>query len=277
MNKLTFDKHKLIVGNILKIKLVVSYLLLMTYTMFAGEVLLVDEKIPECKSAKSISKVYYLDDDQEGYKKGNLLTFRNKKDAYIGSTFKIKIYATDKKLISGCTDSLDWSRYREVAPDNNLKVVAFAADCIYHKPNNINQRRLQFYYLTEYADINGSGKEDVTKYYTIYDEDNGTMQEYQKEYKNYFVSRPIKQHKAECLNVELRYCGDGIVDKKYGEECDPKSQSYDAKVCDAESCLNIANIDVDFNYSDFNYNDLNISDFNFTIELPNQFPLFKFE
>lgn len=238
----------------------------------AGDVVVVDEKIPECKASDSISKIYYIDDDKYEYKKGNLLTFWNAKDAYIGSTFKIKIYATDKKLISGCTDSLDWSRYSEVAPSNNVRVVAFAADCIYHKPSDSHKRTLQFYYLTEYADINGSGKEDATKYYTIYNEENGTMQEYKKEYKSYFVSRPIKQHESECLNVELRYCGDGIVDREHGEECDPKSLSYNPKTCDAVSCLKNSNIDIDFNFVDSNY-----SDFNFTTDILNQLPLYRFE
>jgi len=220
--------------------------------IYAGEVILSDEPIQECNETRSISKVYYISDDTKSYKRGNLLNFWNKHDAYIGSTFEIKIYATDPKLLDGCTDALDWVRYSEVAPGDDIEVVAFGADCIYHKPTDRERRTLQFHYITEYADINSSGREDATKYYAIYDESKGEMREYTKKYTNYYVSRPIKRHISECLNIELRYCGDGIVDPMYGEECDPNAESLDLDidVCDASTCLKIPNYTFDLNFTE---------------------------
>lgn len=230
----------------------------------AGEVTVVDNPIEECHQDATLSKIYYLSENETEYRRGNLLNFWNAKDVYIGTPFEIKIYPKDKTLISGCTDSLDWTRYSEVAPAGNIEVVAFAADCIYHKPKDHNKRTIDFHYILEYADINKHGREDVTKYYTIYDDNSTQMKEYEKKYEDYFVTRPIKSYEAECLQVELRYCGDGIVDRLYGEECDPASNSFDAGICDKKSCLLPMDYRLDFNFTDFNTTDFNATDFNAT-------------
>jgi len=236
------------------------YILLYMVTLLnAGEVAVVEKPIEECNSDKIISKIYYLSSEKQEYTRGNLLEFWNAEDAYIGSTFHIKIYPQDKGLISGCTDPLDWSRYSDIAPFGGEEVVAFGADCVYHKPKDINKRMVEFHYILEYADINNHGREDVTKYYTIYDDNTTQMQEHEKKYENYFVTRPIKQFEAECLQVELRYCGDGIVDRLYGEECDPASNSFEASICDKKSCLIPMDYRLDFNFTDFNLTDFNIT------------------
>ncbi|SFV63245.1 hypothetical protein MNB_SV-6-587 [hydrothermal vent metagenome] len=192
-----------------------------------------------------------MPDDKSVQTRANLLNFWNKKDVYIGSTFKIKIYPADADLISGCTEPEDWIRYSDVAPGSDVEVVAFGADCVYHKPKNREKRTIEFHYLLKYADINSSGRESVVKYYTKYD-DRGDFNESTKEYRDYFVSRPIKSYEPECLTVELRYCGDGIVDKRYGEECDPKTESFDASICDQQTCTYITNYNINFDFNDFN-------------------------
>jgi len=216
-----------------------------------GEVRVVRSPIKECNKRSSISKVYYISDDKSNHTKANLLNFWNKRDVYIGSTFKIKIYPKDRDLISGCTKPEDWTRYSDIAPGDDVEVVAFAADCVYHKPKNRKKRTIEFYYTIRYADINSSGRENAIKYYTKYD-DRGDFNESTKEYEDYFVSRPIKSYEPECLKVELRYCGDGIVDKKYGEECDPIVNNFDASICDQQTCVYMTDYKLDFNFTDFN-------------------------
>ena len=218
--------------------------------LHAGEVRVVNRPIKQCSQKKVISKIYYIS-DEDNQTKANLLNFWNKNDVYIGSTFKIKIHPSDRRLISGCTKPEDWIRYSDVAPADNIEVIAFGADCVYHKPKHRDKRTIQFHYTIEYADINSSGREKATKYYTKYD-DKGDFNESSKDYDDYFVSRPIKSYEPECLMVELRYCGDGIVDKKYGEECDPKTKNFEASVCDRQTCKYMLDYKIDFNFADFN-------------------------
>jgi hypothetical protein len=223
---------------------------LITTLSHAGKVKVLNRAIPECNKAKNISKIYYIPDNSKDQTKANLLNFWSEDDVYIGSTFKIKIYPSDKSLVDNCTQSENWIRYSDVAPSGNIEVIAFASDCIYHKPKDAKKRTIQFHYTLEYADINSSGKESVIKYYTKYD-DRGDFNESTKKYEDYFVSRPIKSYEPECLTVELRYCGDGIVDKKYGEECDPNMENLDTSVCDQQTCLYIKDYKLDFNMTTF--------------------------
>ena len=219
--------------------------------LHAGEIKIVKHPIKECNKQTNISKIYYISDDKDGETRANLLNYWNKKNVYIGSTFKIKIYPSDKNLIDGCTEAEDWIRYSDVAPGDDIEVVAFAADCIYHKPKRKERRTIEFHYTIEYADINSSGRESAVKYYTKYDE-RGDFNESTKEYEDYFVSRPIKSYEPECLTVELRYCGDGIIDKEYGEECDPETKDFEASVCDKQTCIYMTDYKMDFNFTDFN-------------------------
>lgn len=164
----------------------------------------------------TFSRTYYIPNGQSSYTRWVADEFWNIDDVYIWTTSKVWIWTSDSSLLSWCTKSTDWSRYSEVAPWNNVHVVALWANCTYNKPTNINNRNVQFVFSIKYAGITTNWTSPQTKIYTTYT--NEIWKENKKTYNNYFVWTPIITHSNECLNIELRYCWDWIVSN--WEVCD---------------------------------------------------------
>lgn len=132
----------------------------------------------------------------------------------------------------------------DVAP-NNVAVVATAANCTFNKPLDNTKRNVQFVYNIGYSKILSDGTSgSASKFYIPTNTFLNNPNDFQ--YKNYpnYRSEAEAIHGNECFNVELRYCGDGILETGNGETCDPSDASktgWGNGGCDMNSCQPINN------------------------------------
>lgn len=52
------------------------------------------------------------------------------------------------------------------------------------------------------------------------------------------VNGKIGVHKI-CWGYSITWCGDGIIDKEYKEECDPKASGWNSSTCNPKTCKKI--------------------------------------
>ncbi len=132
---------------------------------------------------------------------------------------KVQIYRADSGLLSSCTSASNWKRISSYAPGGGQSVVALGTNCTFNKPTNKNKRTVQFVYKVWYYDITSW----PSTWNAVYYKNTTALRNGQPTYKllsNVGVTN-FKVHANECLNVELRYCGDGILEPGNGETCDP--------------------------------------------------------
>ena len=222
------------------------------YSVNAIDVVKNNSKTTHCPWA-NVSRVYYIPNNQNTYNRWVIDEFWMPNDVYIWTTSRVWIWTSDNSLLKWCTSSSDWGRYSEIAPWNNTKVVALWANCIYNKPTNKNKRTIQFVFNIKYADITKNWTKTDTESYMTYD---GSFKTHKKTYKNFRVWRPIKTHENECMNIELRYCGDGIVSN--WEKCDPQAPGYNEQNCSVQTCTPIEQPEpvIEVDKRDANPNDL---------------------
>lgn len=165
-------------------------------------------------------------------------------DKYIsGGRTTISMWESDSNLVSNCDNANAWKRKSDVAP-NNTRVVATAANCVFNKPTNKNKRDVQVVYNIWYSKIttwwsSSVRKEFITTSNFLSNPNNFS----EKTYPNYkSVAEWI--HGNECFNVELRYCGDGILETNNWEVCDPEDalkRGFGNGGCNTNTCQPINN------------------------------------
>jgi len=130
----------------------------------------------------------------------------------------IRIWESDSWLITGCKNSSDWIKYSEYAPSNTW-VAAMAANCTFNKPTDVNKRNVQFVFnLWLYTlgswnwsrDFVHASKSQANNW--VWSSTN---------LQNVWLW-DFERHSNECLDIELRYCGDAILEPENGEVCDPE-------------------------------------------------------
>ena len=133
---------------------------------------------------------------------------------------KVTIWSSDNNLLSGCTNSSDWSRLSSLSPWSNTNVLALWANCTFNKPSNPSNRTLQFVYNVGYYDIfswNWQLVWDWPLAYFLNQSEVNNNTPHIVPYTNVGFDN-LNIHNNECFNVELRYCWDGIVSN--WETCD---------------------------------------------------------
>lgn len=143
---------------------------------------------------------------------------------------EIRVWQSDDMLLSECTNS--WPRISGIAPKNE-RVLAVGSNCQFNKPTNNSKRFLQFVFYI------GAGKITKGKGYGY--PFSGELGYYKSsdDYGKGKVNKvkvsdvgleDIQINRSACLNIELNYCGDGILQSKH-EQCDYKINSAS---CSAE-------------------------------------------
>ncbi len=163
-------------------------------------------------------------------------------DRYIASsTSKISFWESSSNLVTWCRTSTDWYRQSEVAPWNNIRVVAYWANCTFHRPTSNSNRTLQFVYNIDHWRITTNWTTTRTKNYSTYS--NWTWNFLSKNYTNYYV-QDYEMHASECFNVELQYCWDWVLDSTHWEACDD-GNNIDWDGCSATCQLISPSIQID--------------------------------
>jgi len=131
---------------------------------------------------------------------------------------KVWIWTSDPNLLSWCNTW--WQRVSSLSPGSNKEVLALLWNCTFNKPTNNNKRKLQFVFnVANYDILSWNGiyvwNYNLWYYSDITEVNNWTIHD--KSYTNVWFGN-FDQWLNECLNVELRYCWDGIVSN--WEVCD---------------------------------------------------------
>ena len=163
---------------------------------------------------------YYIPNSSTSIRKHIYDSFYSSENRYISdANSKVTIWKSDAALLWECTTAAGWWRWSEVVPAYNW-VVAYGANCTFNKPTNPANREVQFMYNVNHWAVTTNGSQTRTK---IYYDLNFTQQSIT--FNNYYIQDYVT-HDNECLNVELRYCGDGIYDPGNGETCDPNDPNH---------------------------------------------------
>lgn len=193
-----------------------------------------------CAGAK-VDSIQYISGNNVSKFIGDGFTSKNPQIISNSETI-VQVYRAASNLLSNCTSAGDWQRLSSYAPGGNQRVVALGTNCTFNKPTNKNQRTVQFVYKVGYYDVGSGPYTWNAEYYTSETAlRNGTP--------TYKLLQNVdavnyKLHANECLNVELRYCGDGIREPGNGETCDPQDPTqtgWGNGGCNTNTCQPINN------------------------------------
>ncbi len=198
--------------------------LLLSNSVFALSVQPVGSKTASCWGA-NVNVVHYFSWGSTNVTKFLFDEFTSSSSQAISDPgTSIDIWQSDSSLLTGCNTSSDWKRISSYAPGNNTSVIALWGNCTFNKPTDKNKRFVQFVYKVGYFDIIAGVNSWNFAYYLNVNEVKNKTPHYQQ-LSNVNVWS-LKVHANECFNVELRYCGDGILEPGNGETCDPGDTSH---------------------------------------------------
>ena len=197
----------------------------------------IKNKVTECKNTADM-KLYFKVNFPSVRESLSGNVFSQKEKAISTKKSNVYFWTTDDSLVSECSDINSWRRVSSLSPGDNKSVVGLLSNCTYHKPQNKQNRFLQFSYEIGLYDISYTkGKLFPSsynmQYFTMDDLKNHNT--HSKSYKNIGFTN-LKMLDRDCINIELQYCGDGVVENKEGEECDPEAVGYSSKTCNTDTC-----------------------------------------
>ena len=176
------------------------------------------KKNPSCKS--NFNNSYYIKD--ASVKKFLSVNYgSNKTSAILTNGSSVHIWGSDISLLSECVNPEDWPTISGWVPAHET-VLARGANCTFSKPKSKYKRNFQIYYKTRGGVISNTGGE-------FYPSD--IKMGYYKNAAEYSKSKvtnrsftgiglvDVNTAESGCWNIELNYCGDGIIQNQY-EECD---------------------------------------------------------
>jgi len=148
--------------------------------------------------------------------------FWHSNDRFIANSWTtVKLWQSNNLIVNWCLSSSSWSKWSDIAPWNNEKIVAlYSKNCIFNKPTNINNKTLQFIFNIRHWSIWWWSTSRTRYYYPLSWWYNNPVIRNSKTYNNYFVKDYII-HSNECLNITLAWCWDWVLDTTKWEACDP--------------------------------------------------------
>jgi len=133
--------------------------------------------------------------------------FWHSNDRFIANSWTtVKLWQSNNLIVNWCLSSSSWSKWSDIAPWNNEKIVAlYSKNCIFNKPTNINNKTLQFIFNIRHWSIWWWSTSRTRYYYPLSWWYNNPVIRNSKTYNNYFVKDYII-HSNECLNITLAWC-----------------------------------------------------------------------
>ena len=196
----------------------------------------VSSKINSCAGAKVNATVYISGSNTSKFVYDEF--FSKNRQAISDRSTRIRYWEASNNLISSCNRQSAWQKYSDYSPGGWQRVVATGANCTFNKPTNKNKRNVQFVFNIGYYDITGGSWTPNPKF--VYA---NLSQSYAGTYSTVNLQNISlvnkREHSNECLNVELRYCGDGILSTGEGETCDPEDplkRGWGNGGCNTNSC-----------------------------------------
>jgi len=250
-------------------KIVLSLFFLFTllsfYSTYAVNFVNSNKEETFCPGA-DVDQVYYIDDNKLSRATVDNFT-SNQRRAISSFNSTVTLWQSDSSLVSGCDNADSWRVASTITPWNNQEVVALVSNCTYNRPTDPNNRKAQFVYnIWNYA-VGDTG--DINIWDTNFRYFNGIQAFRDREQKNIFIQNAhlsnLDIHENECFNVELQYCGDGIISPEFGETCDPLAPGFDETTCSVVSCtpIEVPTPRITVDKTDANPDDLdaNVDDF----------------
>jgi uncharacterized repeat protein (TIGR01451 family) len=244
--------------NLTKILFLILLSILFSNFTFAWDIQVVksNTKTNSCEWAK-VDEVFYISWNNKARYLYDM--FWTPDDRVISKdNTKVTYWSSDDALISGCNSPTTWKRPSFLSPGNGEKVLAIWANCTFNKPTNKDKRTLQFVYNIGYYDISTSGglfypyTGDLYYHESYSDVANNTPKS--KRYTNVGFTN-LQIHDNECYNVELRYCGDGIISTEEWETCDPSDPATSGN-CNVNTCKTLPTPKILVDKTDNNPSDL---------------------
>lgn len=138
----------------------------------------------------------------------------------------VQIWEAEPGLIQNCADTGSWRRLSSITAPDSRPVVAIGANCLFNKPKTSQQPQVKIFYEIVTAEISHKNGElfpysgDLAYYLgsdAVRNGDKKTIRYDGIGFTNYRVKA------QDCVEYELQYCGDGVIQQDY-EVCDDGNQ-----------------------------------------------------
>ena len=135
-------------------KIVLSVSLLLCYhTSLAIDFSTLSSRENSCPGA-NVSQTIYIPNGQTSFTETVWDAFWHPQDRFIANNGTlVKLWQSENNLITGCNSSSDWSKASDIAPGNNEQIIALYSRCTFNRPQNTNNRTVQFVFNVRHGAI----------------------------------------------------------------------------------------------------------------------------